>query len=177
MVVTALQSPKFYSNTQVEKADNMNSNQGGINQNVSNSQIHGGLQAVQGNNNQQNMKNKTSKFDLRNAQFAGGLVDAETVNAYQIGGNITNYAPEQKQNLAEAAAEIQKLLYQLSQNNPTTTEAVTEAIHQEIKRNPTLRARLQSALKAGGLEALKAIFNHPLFSIPAETIKGWLEAE
>ena len=52
-----------------------------------------------------------------------------------------------------------------------------QAIHDEIKNNPTLKARLQSALKAGGLEALKAIFNHPLFNIPAETIKGFIEAE
>ncbi|MFL9458396.1 pentapeptide repeat-containing protein [Tolypothrix bouteillei VB521301_2] len=114
--------------------------------------------------------------DLRNAQIAGGLVNADTVTANQIGGNITNYTQEQKQNLAQAASEIQQLLFQLSQANPTD-EVVTEAIHQEIKRNPTLKSRLQSALKAGGLEALKAIFNHPLFSIPAETVKGWLEAE
>ncbi|MCH4904217.1 hypothetical protein GSN00_07410 [Cylindrospermopsis raciborskii CHAB3438] len=40
-----------------------------------------------------------------------------------------------------------------------------------------LKNRLQSALEAGGLEVLKAIFDHPLFSIPAETIKGFLEAE
>ncbi|MEH1887661.1 MULTISPECIES: hypothetical protein [unclassified Nostoc] len=62
-----------------------------------------------------------SNFNLSNAQFAGGLVNADTVNAGQIGGNITNYNPEQKQNLAQAAADIQQLLNQLSQTNPTTT--------------------------------------------------------
>ncbi|MBD2215160.1 pentapeptide repeat-containing protein [Nostoc linckia FACHB-104] len=97
--------------------------------------------------------------------------------AGNVEGNQNIYTSEQRQNLAEAAAEIQQLLYQLAQNNLTTTEAFTEAVHQEIRHNPTLKARLQAALKAGGLEALKAIFNHPLFSIPAETIKGWLEAE
>ncbi|OKH52856.1 hypothetical protein NIES2101_13490 [Calothrix sp. HK-06] len=115
-----------------------------------------------------------SKYDQRNA-------NNQFVDTAQSGSNVTfnqqNYTPEQKQNLAEAAAEIQQLLYQLAQTNPTSTEGFTEAIHQEIKRNPTLKARLQGALKAGGLEALKAIFNHPLFSIPAETVKGWLEAE
>jgi hypothetical protein len=50
---------------------------------------------------------KVSKWNLQNPQIAGGLVDAETVHAHQIGGNITNYTPEQKQNLAEAAVEIQ----------------------------------------------------------------------
>jgi hypothetical protein len=115
-----------------------------------------------------------SKYDQRNA-------NNQFVDTTQSGSNVTfnqqNYTPEQKQNLAEAAAEIQQLLYQLAQTNPTSTEAFTEAIHQEVKRNPTLKVRLQGALKAGGLEALKAIFNHPLFSIPAETVKGWLEAE
>lgn len=120
---------------------------------------------------------KISNYNLQNSQFSGSIVDAETVTANQIGGNITNYTTEQKQNLAEAAAEIQKLLYQFTQNKQTTDEKVTKAIHDEIKNNPTLKTRLQSALKAGGLEALKAIFNHPLFNIPAETIKGFLEAE
>ncbi|MFO5491189.1 MAG: hypothetical protein ACLBM6_01300, partial [Cuspidothrix sp.] len=115
-----------------------------------------------------------SKYDQRNA-------NNQFVDTAQSGSNVTfnqtNYTPEQKQSLAQAAADIQKLLYQLTQNNQTTNEQVTEAIHDEIKNNPTLKARLQSALKAGGLEALKAIFNHPLFSIPAETIKGFIEAE
>jgi uncharacterized protein YjbI with pentapeptide repeats len=101
-------------------------------------------------------------------------------SVYGVAGNVegdfNNYLPEQKQNLAEAAADIQKIINQLAQTNPTT-DAVTEAIHQEIKRNPTLKARLISALKAGVLEGLKTFVNHPLFNIPAETIKGFLEAE
>ena len=100
-------------------------------------------------------------------------------SVYGVAGNVEgdfkNYPPEQRQNLAEAAAEIQQLLNQLAQTNPTT-DVVTEAIHQKIKTDPTFKARLLAALKAGGLEALKAIFNHPAFSIPAETIKGFLEA-
>ncbi|AVH68537.1 pentapeptide repeat-containing protein [Nostoc sp. 'Peltigera membranacea cyanobiont' N6] len=114
-----------------------------------------------------------SKYDQRNS-------NNQFVDTAQTGSNPTfnqsNYAPEQRQNLAEAAAEIQQLLNQLAQSN-STTDAVTEAVHQKIKTDPTFKARLLAALKAGGLEALKAIFNHPAFSIPAETIKGFLEAE
>ncbi|AFZ22856.1 putative NTPase (NACHT family) [Cylindrospermum stagnale PCC 7417] len=94
--------------------------------------------------------------------------------------------PEQKQNLAEAAKEIQQLLEQLAKTNPTIVESqnkdiVVTAIHQEIKRNPTIKARLVNALKSGGTEALKqaldAIFKNPLVSISVETIKGFIEAE
>ena len=115
------------------------------------------------------------KYDQRNS-------NNQFVDTAQLGSKPTfnqyNYTEEQRKNLAEAAAEIQQLLNQLAQTNPTTTEAaVTEAIHHEIKHNPPLKARLLAALKAGGLEALKQIFDRPLFSIPAETVRGWLEAE
>jgi HEAT repeats len=109
-----------------------------------------------------------------------------------IGGNIhggqsftqtNNPAP---QHLAEAIAEIQRLLEQLAQRNPAILgeqdRAVEfETLHQELNRDPTLRSRLLSALRAGGTEALKkaleAVFQNPLVAIPVETIKGWIEAE
>lgn len=68
-------------------------------------------------------------------------------------GTQYNYPP--KQNLAESAVEI--------------------------KHNPTIKARLLSALKAGGTEVLKlaldAIFKNPAVSISVETVKGFIEAE
>ncbi|MBD2776795.1 hypothetical protein [Iningainema tapete] len=78
---------------------------------------------------------------------------------------------------AELRAEIQPFVEQLAQSAITRNEAVaTEAIKEEIKTNPTLKQRLLSALKAGGTEALKAIFNHPVVSVSVETVKGFLEA-
>jgi HEAT repeat protein len=120
------------------------------------------------------------KYDLRGANIGNF---AETVQGDQI-STQQNYAASQ--NLTEAAAEIQKLLEQLAQNNPAIfaeqdqAEAI-ESLHQEIKRNPTLKSRLLSALKSGGTEALKialeTILKNPLVAIPVETIKGWIEAE
>jgi uncharacterized protein YjbI with pentapeptide repeats len=119
--------------------------------------------------------------DLRNAQFAGGLVNADKVEAGQIGGNINNYTPQQRQNLAEAAAEIQQLLQQLEQTNPTTStsekmKVVAKAVD-EIEKNPTLKARIIGALKSGGTEALKEAVDHPLVNILMASIEGWQEAE
>jgi hypothetical protein len=48
------------------------------------------------------------KYDLSVAKFGGGFAGED-----YTGNLIHNYAPEQKQTLAEAAAEIQKLLKQL----------------------------------------------------------------
>ncbi len=123
---------------------------------------------------------ETPKYDFRGANIGNF---AETVQGDQI-STQQNYAASQ--NLAEAAAEIQKLLEQLAQNNPAIfaeqDQAVAiESLHQELKRNPTLKSRLLSALKSGGTEALKialeTILKNPLVAIPVETIKGWIEAE
>lgn len=96
----------------------------------------------------------------------------------KIEGGYHEHKYAQKQDLAEAAAEIQKLLDQLAQTYPNSTEAtLAQAIQVKIQRNPTLKARLINALKSGGVEALKAIFNHPFVSVPIETVKGFLEAE
>jgi hypothetical protein len=153
MVVTALQRPSFYAQTYQNQGDTIMAE----------------------------ASKKQSNFDLKGAQFAGGLVNADTVNAHQIGGNITNYNPEQKQNLAEAAAEIQQLLNQLSLTYPTATTSqkmsvVAKAVD-EIESNPTLKARVIGALKAGGTEALKELIDNPLINILLASIDGWQEAE
>ncbi|OKH13396.1 hypothetical protein FACHB389_36170 [Nostoc calcicola FACHB-389] len=152
MVMTALQSPKFYAQNYNNQGDTMSQS-----------------------------PKKQSNFNLQGAQFAGGLIDAETVTANQIGGNITNYNPEQRQNLAEAAAEIQQLLNQLGQTYPTNTPlekqiVVTEALKQ-IERNPTLKARVIGALKVGGTEALKELLDHPAVNVLLAALEGWQDAE
>jgi gamma-glutamylcysteine synthetase len=122
-----------------------------------------------------------------NNNFSGanfpGVVNFGENHGTQIGIQH-NYA--QEQNLAEAAKEIQDLLTQLQQNNPTVTEAQKQAtivkkVEQHIRQNPTVRDRLLNALKQGGIkaleEALNAIYKNSLVSISVETVKGFLEAE
>jgi hypothetical protein len=151
MIQTALQRPSFYAEAYNHQGDTMS-------------------QAPK----------KVSKFDLNNPQFGGGLVDADTVKAQNIGRDINNYPSEQKQNLAEAAAEIQQLLNQLSQTNPTSTEieklTVVARAAEEIKNNPPLKDKVINALKAGSVETFKEAINHPLVNILVATIEGWTEA-
>jgi uncharacterized protein YjbI with pentapeptide repeats len=176
MVVTALQSPKFYSNTQIEKVDNMNPNQGGISQNVSGGTMHGGMQAAQGNNNTQTQGDTTVSGD-RTINMGDGNYNERIQGDYVQG----NYYAAGQQNLAQAAAEIQQLLQQLEQTNPTTTTSekmtvVAKAVD-EIEKNPTLKARVIGAFKSGGKEALKEAIDHPLVNILIASVEGWQEAE
>ena len=177
MVMTALERPSFYSTTQIQKANTVNQDQGSINQSVNNSQIGGGMQAAQGNNNQQNMSNETyrTKYDQSHANI-GGFVDTAQSGSQQIfNQNISQ--SEQKQTLAEAAAEIQALLEQLSQSYPTNTMAgkmalATEAT-QRIENNPTLMQKTISALRAGGTAALEQALSHPAASFVIAALDDW----
>ncbi|MFB2897787.1 dynamin family protein [Aerosakkonemataceae cyanobacterium BLCC-F50] len=128
---------------------------------------------------------ETPTNDFRGANFSNfGSITGNIQGDVNNIGTQHNYAPNQ--NLAESAAEIQQLLEQLAKNNQRIVQSddqavVVSAIHEEIKRNPTIKARLLSALKAGGTEALKvaldAIFKNPAVSISVETVKGFIEAE
>ena len=126
-------------------------------------------------NPQGNIINVTEiKNDFSNANFGGA-------NIANLGGTVNEQKIVQKtevpkQSLAEATKEVQELLNQLAKTN-LSEATIANTIQQEIKRNPTLKARLVNALKTGGIEALKTIFNNPFVSIPVETVKGFLEAE
>ncbi|MBP5973398.1 hypothetical protein HW132_11790 [Brasilonema sp. CT11] len=93
-----------------------------------------------------------------------------------------NYAPEQKQNLAEAAKEIQELLDQLSVSYPTTTESQKRAIAYEaiahIKRDkPTTWQRLRSATEAALIEAFKEVLDNPFVNVTVAAVEGYRKAE
>jgi len=123
---------------------------------------------------------KISHNNLTNAHIVG-VVDADAVNVKQIGENINNYPPEQKQNLAEAAAEIKKLLDQLSQTypreiDPQQKRVVGEAIKQ-IENNPTLRRRVVSVIQAMGIEALQEAIAHPVAKILCKGLEEWRESK
>ena len=131
---------------------------------------------------------ETSKYDLREAKIYGfapeakdsNVVSGETVKDNTIVGTQHNYAPE-KQDLAEAAAEIQQLLSQLSQTYPTTTlveqAVVAEKAIQQIEDDPTLKQRVIAALKAGTIEAFMEIIDNPVVNVMRATLEAWQEGE
>lgn len=94
-----------------------------------------------------------------------------------IGRDFIENDSEQRQSLADAAAEIQILLEQLEKTYPTDTtvnkmKIATEAIGQ-IENNPTLMRRILSALKTGGTRAIKQFLNHPAASFVLAVLEDW----
>jgi len=117
------------------------------------------------------------EFNLDHAQIAGGAFGSH--GGTHTGGRINNYG--QQQDLAAAAAEIQKILDQLSEQYPTTTiveqAIVAEKAVQQVAANPELKSRVIGAIKAVGTEVFKQAVNHPAVSIFLEGVKGWSEAK
>ncbi|NEQ37347.1 MAG: hypothetical protein F6K40_14160 [Okeania sp. SIO3I5] len=84
------------------------------------------------------------------------------------------------QNLAEALAQVQQILQQLSQSYPTntTTEQMivaTETI-KKIENDPNLKQKLISAATSGGLAAFEKALDNPVGALVFGAIKGWQEA-
>ncbi len=103
----------------------------------------------------------------------------ERIEGNYIQGNY--YAAGEKQNLAEAAAEIQALLEQLSKTYPADTTTgkmrlATEVIDR-IESNPTLMERILSALKAGSISALEQALNHPAASFVIGALEDWQQTK
>lgn len=91
--------------------------------------------------------------------------------------NRSNYG---KQNLVEAAKEIQELLEHLSQTYPTETEKekmdLAEEVADEIKQNKPLSYKLLAAFKTGKMEDLEVAINHPLSNIVVTMLGAYLES-
>ncbi len=111
----------------------------------------------------------------------GGVNVNSTVDGHQI-GTQHNYAPEHKQNLVEAAKEIQQLLDHLSVTYPTTTESQKQAVVNQaiarIKRdNPTTWQRLRSATEAALFETFKEVLDNPFVNIMVAAVQGYRDAK
>ncbi len=116
--------------------------------------------------------NSKVQMNMHQATISGGVVGNNE------GDFIVN---PQQQTLSEAAAEIQQLLNQLSQTYPTTTTTekmtvATTAI-QQIENNSKLRQRVLSALKAGGIQSLGKMLDHPASTFVITALEDWQKSK
>ena len=129
------------------------------------------------NNSKTLFSNKEQKSNMtgnRNIHIGSGNYN-ERIEGDYIQGNY--YAASKQQSLAEAAAEIQKLLEQLDKSYPIDTtlgkmQVAAETI-KAIENNPMRAERVTSALKAGGVQALAQLLNHPAASFVIGALEDW----
>lgn len=121
-----------------------------------------------------------SKFVNTSNQVTGNFIQGD------VSGNIVaNIAQSQaiqntdlvepRKTIAETAAEIQELLKQLEQSNPTATEP-EQVTYINIATKPDLKKRAIAALKEGGETAIdEFILENKYLKIVKAVLKGWLQ--
>jgi uncharacterized protein YjbI with pentapeptide repeats len=120
-----------------------------------------------------NQGNIASSGNQNNIGNAAGEAKAELKSIQ----HIHNYAPEQKQTLAEAATEIQHLLKQLEQTNPTATEA-QQIEHINDETTPKFKKRVVGALQATSEAAIdEFVLENKYLKVAKAAIKGWMKPE
>lgn len=101
---------------------------------------------------------------------------AGAVGRYARSDNNKFFQAEQKQTLADAAVEIQKLLKQLEQTNPSATDAEKIAYVND-ETTPSFKRRVVGAFQAGGEAAIEEFLDNPYVNIGKAVIKGWIKPE
>ena len=123
------------------------------------------------------MTNQESKNINQTGNFGIGNMSGGSISGNAKVGGVINEAD--KQDLTQAAAEIQQLLEQLSKTYPTETFAEKGAIAdmtiQEIENNPTLKQKIISSLKAMGIEAFMEAIDHPVANVLRAGIEAYRE--
>lgn len=103
--------------------------------------------------------------------FNGPVTGATGKNQGVININIS----EQKQTLAEAANEIQKLLKQLEETNPSATEP-EQVTYVDVTVQPSLKQRTIAALMAAGETAIDEFFlDNKYLKVGKAVVKAWLQ--
>ncbi|MDJ0600259.1 MAG: pentapeptide repeat-containing protein, partial [Crocosphaera sp.] len=122
------------------------------------------------NTNIQEYKNMSDNRKINTRNYTEGN-SSRTTNINDQGINVEGdyyINPETRQNLAEAAGEIQELLDKLSETYPTNTTTgkikIAGKALEKIENNPQLKQKLLSAIKAGSLAAMDSMLDHPAAS-------------
>jgi len=117
---------------------------------------------------------------MPNINVAGGLNGNMTFgdnygSIKNVQDSYNTNQPSEKQSLADAAEEIQRLLKQLEETNPTATE-LEQISYVNVATQPVLKHRAVAALKKGGEAAIdEFIQENKYFKVMKAIAKGWLQ--
>ncbi|MEG4944126.1 AbiTii domain-containing protein [Microcoleus sp. F4-D5] len=131
---------------------------------------------------QSQMQNSSSESQSSSESFSNDLRGANVANfANEVSGNARQQAnqhihlSESRRTLAEAAEELQQILNQLEQTNPTATESEKVAYVND-ETTPSFKRRVAGALQASGETAIdEFILENKYLKVVKSAIKGWLQ--
>lgn len=105
-------------------------------------------------------------YDIRQVSAVGQYAHSDN-NTLQLVSKTT---------LAEAAEEVQQLLEQLEQTNPSATDA-EKISYVNDETTPSFKRRVIGALQASGEAAIEEFLDNPYVSVGKAIVKGWVKPE
>ena len=114
----------------------------------------------------------TYHIKAKNIGVAGGHTTAES-------GSIISgqYNEAEKQNLQQAAAEIQALLKQLSEQYGDDEDLLAAKIVKTAKNPDSKLHKLLMSLQAGSISAIDSLLDHPAASFVISFLDTWHQKE
>lgn len=104
---------------------------------------------------------------------AGQIAVGRGAQAIQQSYNIT----KERQSLTEAAAEIERLLKQLEETNPTATEP-EQIAYINVATNPDIKQRAIAAFKVGTETAIdEFVLENKYLKVVKAILKSWLQPD
>ncbi len=136
------------------------------------------------NNNQQNrelldiIKQLASKpiHVEAKAMSQGNINQTHSGSGDNVAGNKNTTYNYNSQNLTEAITEIQTIYQQVAQDYPNNTTTQGIKTIEIIENNPTLKYKLITAAKDGGLAALEKALDNPVGAFAIAAIKSWINS-
>jgi hypothetical protein len=117
----------------------------------------------------------TSRFNISGSVY--GAVNIGSIAQNISGNNISgDKVGEQKQTLAEAACEIQRLLKQLEKTSPAATE-LERIAYVNDETTPSFKRRVVSVLQSDGETAIEEFLDDPYVKVGKAIAKSWLSPE
>lgn len=120
-------------------------------------------------------KNNINVSNMDNTGDTYNVSQAGAVGKYARADHNKFYSQQTKP-LVEAAAEIQELLKQLEQSNPTANKAQRIAYVND-ETTPSFKRRAVSALQAGSESAIEEVLDNSYVNIVKAIIIGWINPE
>ena len=122
------------------------------------------------------MSNQSDKISQSVSGSSGVSQQAARGNNNSQLINQSVHLIEQQKTLAEAAAEIQRLLKQLEVSNPNATEVEIVAYVND-ETTPSLKRRAVAALKSGSEAAIEEFLDNPYINVGKAIVKSWIKPE
>jgi len=127
-----------------------------------------------------NLKESNISVTTGSGSIVGSSIGGKDISIDNYNLQVSHVNTLDEAHFINVASEIRLILQNLEKNYCTSDdheEIVVEEAIQRIEGNISLKKRVVSAIKEGGIKSFEKAVNHPLAAFLVGAIKGWQGAK